>query len=178
MPIFATPNRFWYYFFSDMRRLDRLQRILIAFFLWMGLLTLTLRFIGFESTGSGQVRWTGFDVLSSILRGSPSKPVPPMPSWAGTGMFGVWDPLYVIGVVTGYASLAVCAFAIVFQPLRRLIRLAGPVGAFAAYTCLGRSNLYAFDYYIHGVHAGVGPLMLAIILIVIWLIADVNVVPD
>lgn len=178
MPVFATRTGFLHYLFSDMRRLDKRQRLLIAFLLFLGFLTPTLYFFSFDSPGFGHVRWTGLDVMYCMLRGVPPQPLPKLHSWAEAGRFGVWDPLYFVAFLTAYVSLGISGFAVAFQPLRRLFRLTGTVGVFAAYWCVGRSSTEPFNDFIVGIRSGWGPVMLGIILVLMWLIADAKVVPD
>ena len=178
MPQFASPHGFWYYIFSDMRKLDNRQRKVIAFLLLLGLLTTTLTFFSFDSPQTGHVRWTGFDILSSLVKGSPEMVLLQVPSWYEPGLFGYWNPLYLLGFISAYLALAISAFATAFQPFRRVLRLTGPWGACAAYWCLGRGHPGPFGALVPGILPGLGPLMLAIILLLTWLIAEVEVVPD
>lgn len=178
MPVFATRTGFLHYLLSDMRRLDKGQRLLISFLLFLGLLTPTLYFFSFDSPEFGHVRWTGFDVISCMIRGVPPQPLPKMRAWAQLGRFGIWDPLYFVAFVTAYVSLGISGIAAAFQPLRRLFRLTGTLGVFAAYWCVGRSSTYPFNDFITGIHSGWGPVMLGIILVLMWLVAEVKVAQD
>jgi hypothetical protein len=179
MPVFATPNSFWHYFFSDMRKLDRNQRAVIAFLIFLGCLTLTLSFFSYPSPTSGKVSWTGFKVAESVLTKSTANPLPrmyyqvdPAEHW-----FGVWSPVYVVAFAVAYGCLLICGIAAAAQPLRRILRIAGPLGALAALFCTGRSRLYVFEG-ADGVSTGVGPWMLALILAALILVADAKVDPD
>jgi hypothetical protein len=163
-----------------MRSLGKRQRLLIVFLLFLGNLALTLNFFSYQS-GSDPARtsWTGLEVAQSIITGSTAKPLPTASYGGdlGIGYFGIWDALYFLAFVTAYSCLTITALAAVIEPLRRIVRLSGPAGIFASYGCIGRSRLYVF-HNARGVQSGLGPLMLGIVILAIYLVADPRPVSD
>jgi hypothetical protein len=171
---------FFRYFFSDMRSVGRRQTLLIVFLLFLGNLALTLNFFSFQSgSDPARISWTGIEVARSIITGSATQPLPSA-SYGGTigiGYFGIWDPFYFLAFVTAYICLTITALTAVIEPLRRIVRLAGPLGILASYWCIGRSRLYVFNN-ANGVRAGLGPLMLGVVILTIYLLADPRPVSD
>ena len=163
---------FFRYFFSDMSSLGKRQRLLIVFLLLLGNLALTLNFFSYQSISDpARISWTGIDVAQSIVAGSAAKPLPAASYGEdlGIGYFGIWDAFYFLAFVTAYSCLSITALAAVIEPLRRIVRLSGPVGIFASYWCIGRSRLYVF-HNAKGVQSG--PVMLGIVTLTIYLVAD------
>ena len=173
MPVFATPNGFWHYFFSDMRELSRGRRIRIAIVIFIGLLTVTLPFFSYESPTSNKVTWSGLDVAHTVVTGSTDKVLPRMRfridrsgSW-----FGGLDPFYVVGFCVAYSALLLSGVVILMQPLRRVLRLSAPIGAIGAFSCVGRRGLTVFTG-LDRVHSGVGPFMLVVASVIVLLMAE------
>jgi hypothetical protein len=171
---------FFRYFFSEMRSLGARERLLIIFLLFLGNLALTLNFFSYQSsTGPAMVHWTGLEVARSIITGSAVQPPPSAGSGQtlGNGYFGIWDPLYSVAFITAYGCLTITALAAIIEPLRRIVRLSGPLGVCASYCCIGKSRLYVFND-TNGVHAGLGPVMLGVVVLTIYLLADPTPVSD
>ena len=179
MPVFARPNGFWHYFFSDMRELSWGRRIRIAIVIFIGLLTVTLPFFSYESPDSGKVIWSGLDVAHTVITGSTNKVLPRMRfliDRSDSGFKGL-DPFYVAGFCAAYSALLLSGVVILIQPLRKVLRLLAPIGALGAFLCVGRrGNLTVFTG-LDGVHSEVGPFMLVMASVIVLLIAETEPSP-
>jgi hypothetical protein len=138
-----------------------------------------LTFFSYKSSTSEKVSWTGFEIAKSLLTGSTTKSIPPTryPVDTTADWFGVWEPIYIVSFVAAYSCMLICGIAAAIQPLRRILRLAGPVGAMAASFCVGKGGSYVFRD-APQLRAGIGPLMLTLVLVTLLLVAEADVAPD